>query len=177
MGDNSFFRRDLLKASMAFAAEALFPASLKAARPEPIRQDPEVRRRVYRSHKLRIGERTLHEERLELASRVYHEGTSFRFPTVQATPGSLQPLSTGHRLEACVLRSRLLFPVCDFQESTRNSTHSAIRTVTGTASVPVPDQTIAVSQLVVAISEVNLKKQGTMIPRMHRLTHRRLRAN
>ena len=44
-----------------------------------IRQDPEVRRRLRRSHKLRIGERTLHEERLELRRRVCHVGTPFRF--------------------------------------------------------------------------------------------------
>ena len=42
-------------------------------------QDPEVRRRVHRSHKLRIGERTLHEERLELRRRRCHQDTSFRF--------------------------------------------------------------------------------------------------
>jgi hypothetical protein len=44
-----------------------------------IRQDPEVRRRIRRSHKLRIGERTLHEERLELCGRVFHRGIPFRF--------------------------------------------------------------------------------------------------
>jgi hypothetical protein len=44
-----------------------------------IGQDPEVRRRVRRSHKLRIGERTLHEERLELRRRGCHEGASFQF--------------------------------------------------------------------------------------------------
>ena len=42
MGDKGFFRRDLLKASMAFAAEALFPASLKAARPEPTPVSPDL---------------------------------------------------------------------------------------------------------------------------------------
>jgi hypothetical protein len=44
-----------------------------------IRQDPKVRRRFHRSYKLRIGERPLHEKRLELRRRVCHKGTSFRF--------------------------------------------------------------------------------------------------
>ena len=40
-----------------------------------VRQDPEVRRRLRRRQKLRVGQRTLHEERLELRRRVGHGGT------------------------------------------------------------------------------------------------------
>lgn len=42
MGNKHFFRRDLLKASMALAAQGLFPASLKAARPEPTPVSPDL---------------------------------------------------------------------------------------------------------------------------------------
>jgi iron(III) transport system substrate-binding protein len=42
MSNKHFFRRDLLKASMALAAEGLFPASLKAARPEPTPVSPDL---------------------------------------------------------------------------------------------------------------------------------------
>ena len=37
-----------------------------------VRQDPEVRRRLRRRQKLRVGQRSLHEERLELRRRVGH---------------------------------------------------------------------------------------------------------
>jgi hypothetical protein len=47
-----------------------------------IRQDSEIRRRIGRSHKLRIGERALHKERLELGGRVCHAGFLFAFPSV-----------------------------------------------------------------------------------------------
>ncbi len=42
-----------------------------------VRQDPEVRRRLRRRQKLRVGQRSLHEERLELRRRVGH-GNAFR---------------------------------------------------------------------------------------------------
>ena len=40
MCDKNFFRRDVLKASMAFAAQAAIPAALKAATPEPTAVSP-----------------------------------------------------------------------------------------------------------------------------------------
>ncbi len=43
-----------------------------------VRQDPEVRRRVRRRQKLRVGQRSLHEERFELRRRVGH-GESLPF--------------------------------------------------------------------------------------------------
>ena len=43
-----------------------------------VRQDPEVRRRVRRCLELRVGQRSLHEERFKLRRRVRH-GRAFRF--------------------------------------------------------------------------------------------------
>ena len=44
-----------------------------------VRQDPEVRRCLRRRQKLRVGQRTLHEERLELRGCCCHRGITFRF--------------------------------------------------------------------------------------------------
>ena len=54
-----------------------------------VRQDPEVRRGLRRRQKLRVGQRTLHEERLELRRRVGHGGFTFHLLTVEALPSQV----------------------------------------------------------------------------------------
>ena len=44
-----------------------------------VRQDPEVRRRIRRYLELRVGQRSLHEERFKLHRRVRHGGASLSF--------------------------------------------------------------------------------------------------
>jgi hypothetical protein len=43
-----------------------------------VRQDPKIRRRLRRRLQLRVGQRSLHEERLELRRRVGHGDCPFR---------------------------------------------------------------------------------------------------
>src|SRR5215471_14862797 len=76
-----------------------------------IRQYPELRRRVHRGHKLRIGERTLYEERFKLRRRVCHEGTSFLFSN--AGHERQQPLSTLPRAP----RPPLFSPTATFRKA------------------------------------------------------------
>jgi hypothetical protein len=52
-----------------------------------VRQDPEVRRRIRRCLELRVGQRSLHEERFKLHRRVRHEGHSLSFRCFNG-PGS-----------------------------------------------------------------------------------------
>jgi len=82
-----------------------------------IRQDPEVSRRVHRSHKLWIGQRTLHQERFELRGRVCHQGTSFRSPKRSSTARELQQLSTDVDLRPAYQGRGSLFKVRDFQKT------------------------------------------------------------
>ena len=60
----------------ATAVDDALPADLDHRR---VRQDPEVLRRLRRLQKPCVGQRTLHEERLELRRRIGHGNTFRRF--------------------------------------------------------------------------------------------------